>query len=166
MDISVRPLRAGLLLLALSCAAVPASAVPDDWVAVDAAVLANARGGFTLPSGLAVGIGIERTVSVNGDVVARTRFEIPDLRLASPEQALQARAALSSVTLVQNGANGIDPAALPGTIGATVVQNSLNDQHIQTRTVIDASVNSLSGFKAINFQSSLSDALARAAGTP
>jgi hypothetical protein len=32
--------------------------------------------------------------------------------------------------------------------------------------VIDASVNSLAGFKAINFQSSLGDAIARAAGAP
>ena len=164
MHIPFRP-RAGLLLLSLTFSVVPVDALPDDWVAVDAAVLDQARGGFTLPSGLAVGIGIERTVSLNGDVVARTRFEIPDLRLASPEQALEARAALSSVTLVQNGTSGIDHAALSGTIGATVVQNSLNDQHIQTSTVIDASVNSLAGFKAINFQSSLGDALARAAGT-
>lgn len=164
MHIPFRPL-AGVLLLSLSFTLAPAGALPDDWVAVDAAVLDQARGGFTLPSGLAVGIGIERTVSLNGEVVARTRFEIPDLRLASAEQALAARAALSSVTLVQNGASSVERDVLSGTIGATVVQNSLNDQHIQTSTVIDASVNSLAGFKAINFQSSLGDALARAAGT-
>jgi hypothetical protein len=165
MYIRIRTLR-GLLVLALSSAAASASAaiIPLDWVAVDAAVLDEARGGFTLPSGLAVAIGIERTVAVNGEVVARTRFEIPDLRSISAEQALQARDALTAVTVVQNGVSGIDRTALSGMIGATVIQNTLNDQHIETRTVIDASVNTLAGFKAINFQASLGDALARAAG--
>jgi hypothetical protein len=157
-------LRAGLLLLGLSSAAASAAVIPVDWVAVDAAVLDEARGGFTLPSGLAVAIGIERTVAVNGEVIARTRFEIPNVRLMSPEQALQTREAMSSVMLVQNGTTGIDRTDYSGTIGAMVIQNTLNDQHIETRTVIDASVNTLAGFKAINFQASLGDALARAAG--
>jgi hypothetical protein len=157
-------LRAGLLLLGLSSAAASAAVIPVDWVAVDTAVLDEARGGFTLPSGLAVAIGIERTVAVNGEVIARTRFEIPNVRLMSPEQALQTREAMSSVMLVQNGTTGIDRTDLSGTIGAMVIQNTLNDQHIETRTVIDASVNTLAGFKAINFQASLGDALARAAG--
>jgi hypothetical protein len=165
MHIRIRWLHAALLLAGSSTASTVAAA-PDDWVAVAPAVLDEARAGFTLPSGLAVGIGIERTVAVNGDVVAHTRFVVPDLRQLSSEQALQARDALSTVTLVQNGAARVDPAVLAGTVGATVIQNSLNDQHIQTRTVIDASVNSLASFKAINFQSSLGDAIARAAGAP
>jgi hypothetical protein len=157
-------LRAGLLLLGLSSAAASAAVIPVGWVAVDAAVLDEARGGFTLPSGLAVAIGIERSIAVNGEVVARTRFEIPDVRLMSPQQAMQAREAMSAVMLVQNGTTGIDRTGLSGTVGAMVIQNTLNDQHIETRTVIDASVNTLAGFKAINFQASLGDALARAAG--
>ena len=157
-------LRAGLLLLGLSSAAASAAVISVGWVAVDAAVLDEARGGFTLPSGLAVAIGIERSIAVNGEVVARTRFEIPDVRLMSPQQAMQAREAMSAVMLVQNGTTGIDRTGLSGTVGAMVIQNTLNDQHIETRTVIDASVNTLAGFKAINFQASLGDALARAAG--
>jgi hypothetical protein len=157
------------LLLALSSLArvATASGLPDDWVAVDTSVLNATRGGFTLPSGLAVGFGIERTIAINGDVVAHTRLVIPDVRLLSAEQARQTSEVLSSLTLVSNGANsvnGADQAALAATVGATVIQNSLNDQHIQTRTVIDTSVNSLAGFKAINFQASLGDAIARAAG--
>ena len=103
---SVLALRTSLLLLALSPAAASAAVIPVDWIAVDAAVLDEARGGFTLPSGLAVAIGIERTVAVNGEIVARTRFEIPDLRLMTPEQALQTREAMSSIVLVQNGIHG------------------------------------------------------------
>jgi hypothetical protein len=163
MYIRIRALRAALILLALVSGAARAGVIPVDWVAVDAAVLEEARGGFTLPSGLAVAIGIERTVAVNGQVVARTHFEIPDVRLMTPEQALQTRDAMSSVILVQNGVNGIDRTDLSGTIGAMVIQNTLNDQHIETRTVIDASVNTLAGFKAINFQATLGDALAGAA---
>jgi hypothetical protein len=109
MHIRIRWLHAALLLAGSSTAWTVAAAAPDDWVAVGPAVLDEARGGFTLPSGLAVGIGIERTVAVNGDVVAHTRFVVPDLRQLSPEQALQARDALSTVTLVQNGAAGLDP---------------------------------------------------------
>jgi hypothetical protein len=163
MYIRIRSLRAALILLALSSGAARAGVIPVDWVAVDAAVLEQARGGFTLPSGLAVAIGIERTVAVNGQVVARTHFDIPDVRLMTPEQAQQTRDAMSSVILVQNGVNGVDRTDLSGTIGAMVIQNTLNDQHIETRTVIDASVNTLAGFKAINFQATLGDALARAA---
>jgi hypothetical protein len=168
MHFRICPLRGGFLLALSSLASAAVAAdVPHDWVPVGAMVLNAARGGFTLPSGLAVGFGIERTVAINGDMVTHTRFVVPDLRLLSSEQARQTHEALSSVTLVRNGANsvnGLGQAALAGTVGATIIQNSLNDQHIQTRTVIDASVNSLAGFKAINFQTSLGDALARAAG--
>jgi len=141
------------------------------WRAVDASELDAARGGFQLPSGLAVGLGIERSVAVNGELVTQTRFAIADVRNLTAQQAAVARDAMSSLQLVQNGrATSVDPlspsmagAALPPGLGATIVQNSLDNQRIQSQTVIDASVNSLDGYKSLNFSSSVLNALARAA---
>lgn len=50
------------------------------------------------------------------------------------------------------------------TPGGVVIQNSLNDQLIRTHTVICSSVNSMALLKTLNFQGSMSDALARTAG--
>lgn len=150
--------------------------MPLAWQAVDAAELDAARGGFQLPSGLAVGLGIERTVSVNGEVVMQTRFAIADVRALNADQAALVRDAVSTIQLVQNGrvaSHDPSPMTLPASaagvalapvLGATIVQNSLDNQRIQSQTVIDANVNTLSGFKALNFSSTVLDALARAAG--
>lgn len=141
-------------------------ATPSSWHAVDAAELDAARGGFQLSSGLAVGLGIERTVAINGELVTQTRFAIADMRTLSAEQAAQARDALSTVQLIQNGriAGSDGPAAAwPGGSGATVIQNSLDNQRIDSRTVIDASVNTLGGLRTLNFSSSVLDSLTRGA---
>jgi hypothetical protein len=140
---------------------------PPAWQAVDAAALDAARGGFELPSGLAVGLGIERTVAVNGDVVTRTRFAIADVRALNAGQAALVRDAMSSMQLVQNGRVASEAPApastLPTAAAALIVQNSLDNQRLQSQTMIDASVNTLNGYKALNFSSSVLDALAHAA---
>jgi hypothetical protein len=137
------------------------------WQAVDAARLDAARGGFQLASGLAVGLGIERTVAINGELITQTRFAIADMRQLTPEQATLAREALSSVQLIQDGRMAGAPAqpgvAWGATLGATLIQNSLDNQRIDSRTVIDASVNTLGSLKSLNFSSSVLDALARTA---
>jgi hypothetical protein len=45
------------------------------------------------------------------------------------------------------------------TTAGTVVQNSLNDQHIQTLTTLNTTVNSLDLFKGLNLQDTLQTAL-------
>lgn len=138
----------------------------DDWVAVNDAQLEALRGGFTSPSGLAISLGIDRLVSINGDVVARTSFDIADLNHMSEEQARLTRDALSSVKLIQNGGDNIYQAGDSSrVIGGVVIQNTLNDQLIRSETVISSTVNSASLLKSLNFQASLSDALTRAAST-
>ena len=123
------------------------------------------RGGFSTPAGLAVSLGIERLVSINGDVVARTSFDIADLNHLSAEQARQTRDALSSVKLIQNGSDNIYQAGESSrVVGGVVIQNTLNDQLIRSQTVISSTVNSASLLKTLNFQGSLSDALTRAVG--
>ena len=150
-------------LLALVPAA--AGAAQPGWTPAPAAVLESLRGGFTGADGLKVSLGIERVVSVNGSLVSRTELRIADVGRLDPDQARQAGAALAHVTLIQNGsANGAAPAFAPETLGATIIQNSLNNQHIESRTLINASVNSASLLGTIHFGGSLSDAIARATG--
>lgn len=160
-------LAAALALAAplLPCHAQGPGESPDEWTPVDAGVLAQARGGFRLFTGLEVSLGIEREVSINGNVVSRTSLQVTDLGRMSAEQARQTNEALSAVKLIQNGHDNIYVAAMsPQTLGGTVIQNSLNDQLIRTHTVIHSSVNSMGLMKVLNFQDTLGNALSRAAG--
>jgi hypothetical protein len=153
--------------LALAGCSVPAAATEpaDDWVAVNDSQLEEMRGGFTTPAGLAISLGVDRLVAINGNVVARTSFDIADLNHMSEEQARLTRDALSSVKLIQNGSDNIYQAGESSrVIGGVVIQNTLNDQLIRSETVISSTVNSASLLKSLNFQASLSDALTRAAG--
>jgi hypothetical protein len=153
--------------LALAGYAAPtlaASEPADDWTPVKDEQLEQMRGGFTTASGLQVSLGIERLVAINGELVARTRVDISDLNHMSDEQLRQTRDALSSVKLIQNGGANIYQASDSAHGGGVVIQNTLNDQSIQSQTVISSTVNSASLLKTMNFQGSVSDALARAAG--
>ena len=140
----------------------PVSSPQMHWIAVDGRRLSRARGGFSTAGGLELSLGIERSVSVNGDLVSRSTVQIADLRAMNPEQAQAVKTAFSSVTVIQNGVkNAIDPGSLaPGTF----VQNTLNDQMIGTRTVISTTVNSAGLMKELNFMSSVKDASLNALG--
>lgn len=144
-----------------------AQAGSDEWIPVDAATLDRARGGFTTPGGLAVSLGIERLVSINGELVSRTSFQIADVGSLSAEQARETSAALSAVKLIQNGSENIYMAAFSNDVlGGTVIQNTLNDQQIASQTIINSSVNSAGLLNTMNFNGNVSDAIARAAGPP
>lgn len=129
-----------LALLVLGCAlAAPAAAGPPaGWTPLDPARLEPMRGGFVAPSGFVVSFGIERVVSVNGDVVAATRLHIPDIARVTPEQA-QLLASLRDSQVVQVGAGTVVSA---GTAGL-VIQNALDGQTISARTSLDVSLNTL-----------------------
>lgn len=135
---------------------------PAQWHSASPERLDKARGGFNLDSGLNVSFGIIRTVTINGDLVSQTRFDLPDITRISPDQAQLVNTALADTGLIQSGTgNFIDPASVMGLNGGTVIQNSLNDQQIQTLTVINTGVNSLSLLKSINTQDVLTDAIVR-----
>ena len=154
---------AGAATAAAAAAAADAVDAADAWTPVDAARLDSMRGGFSTDNGLVVSLGLERLVSINGNLVARTSIDIADLNHISAEQAQQTRDALSSVKLIQNGSDNIYQAGeAPRALGGVVIQNTLNDQLIRSQTVISSTVNSASLLKTINFQGSLSDALTRA----
>jgi hypothetical protein len=129
----------------------------SEWVAIDTERLDTMRGGFDL-GGLKVSFGIEKAVYVNGNLVTSTSFNIPDVGSLTMQQA-QMLASVNAMTLVQNGMGNSAPATLPATTG-TIIQNTLNNQHIQALTTINTSVNTLNLFKGLNLQSTLSNALA------
>ncbi len=129
-----------------------------DLVAVDSNRLDSMRGGFDLPSGLVVSFGISREAFVNGNLVASTSFNIPNIAQMTPQQA-QMLANANTGALVQNGLNNtVAPGGLPALTGS-VIQNSLNNQQVAALTTINTSVNSLAAFKAFNIGSTLNSAL-------
>ena len=134
---------------------------PPGWHKLDAAVLEQERGGYDLPSGLTMSLGIERLVSVNGQLLTQTSFNIANLASISGDEARQASEAIGSAHLLQNG-SGNSASLGAGVSAGTFVQNTLNDQTIGTRTIISANVNSASLLKDLNFGSSLRDAAIRA----
>ncbi len=153
-----------LCLTGLFALAAPAGADPG-WQPVDAAALDRARGGFIAPSGLTITLGIDRMVSVNGEVLAQSHLAIADLSRISHSEAEQTSAALSSLKLVQHGNDNIYLAPLAQqALAGIVIQNSLDGQLIRSETVISSTVNSMGLLKAINAQASLGDALLQAAG--
>lgn len=129
----------------------------DDWVPVAAERLDALRGGFVNAAGLQLSLGIEREVSVNGQLISRTTLYAEDLRggMHGPD---------APGLLFQNGPNNFFLGSLEHA-GSTVIQNTLSDQAIRTQTQISASVNSGALLKDLNFNSSVRDAALHALGT-
>lgn len=125
-------------------------------LAVDDNRLDRMRGGFSLPGGLQVSFGIERAVYLNGVLVTSTSLTLNGLdKVAGGPPGVDATAAL-----VQLGAsNSLAPGGLPPGSAATVIQNSLDNQKLQTLTVVNATVNSLAMLKAMQLQRSIDDAI-------
>ena len=157
-------------LLAGACGAALAQGVTvgisaDEWQAVDAETLDAQRGGFDIPGGLNLSLGIERVVSVNGEILSRTNVAIADMATMNADQLLQTRAALGSSQLIQLGGNNFTAGDLGLPNGATLIQNSLNDQTIRAHTTITSTVNSMALIKDLNFHSTIRDAVVRSAGS-
>ncbi|HEY9131623.1 MAG TPA: hypothetical protein VIM98_07675 [Dyella sp.] len=160
----LRPLVSGLIL----CIAAPCALAADDvvrWHAVSDAQLDRMRGGFDLGSGIVASLGIDRAVYINGNLVTSTRFNIPDIGRLDATQASAVAAAMGTVNLVQNGpGNSFDPSAFSQSGGATVIQNTLNNQQIQALTTLNVSTNTLGLFRDMGLQESLQSALIRSQG--
>ena len=133
---------------------------PGEWKAVSDDKLDTLRGGFEAGNGMTVSFGLVRTVTINGDVVNRTSFNLPDVSKISAEQARIVSAAIAETSVVQNGSGNVVSESVRSQLtGGTLIQNSLNNQTIQTLTVINAGVNSLGLFKSLNLQNALKDSL-------
>lgn len=137
----------------------PAASLPDDWQAVSAEQLEQARGGFEPGNGLLVSLGVERLVWINGGVVASSRFDYADVTKLSAAEISAASMALAGVRVSDGGAM-----ALPDSPGALLIQNSLNDQAIRSQTTISTTVSNLVMLKSLNFEGVLRAALSAAVG--
>ena len=151
-----------LLLTMLAAADSRASGDPTaSWLAAGPDQLDQTRGGFETGEGLLLVLGVERLVSINGEMVASSKVNISDVSKLSPVQA----EALAAVTLVQVGAGNVFSPGGPLPAGALVIQNSASGQLIRSQPTLNATVNSLSLFKGLNFEASLRAALGSAAGS-
>ena len=132
--------------------------------AVDSATLDRARGGFVTPDGLVVTLGLERLVTINGNVVERTQMQLGDIgKLARGEGAIS-REALGELRLIQNGDVRTMAGNAQNLLGGTIIQNTLNDQAIRNQTSINATVNTAGMLRALNFGTNLNNALSTAVG--
>lgn len=120
------------------------------------------RGGFTTPDGLVLSFGIERVVYINGELASATRINVKELGNLTGGSAGIATVVPPSeaIGLIQSGSNNsfVGDVLSAGSF-ATVIQNSLDGQHIQTITTIDAQVNSMELMGDARFGESLRDAL-------
>jgi hypothetical protein len=120
---------------------------------VSEVILDSMRGGFQHhPDGPMMSFGIERSVFLNDKLINSTVLNIPDFsRLADK--------AGDAFTLVQHGAGNSVPhnlSSLPPL--TTVIQNSLDNQAIQSHTVINATVSALTWARALDLGNALSQA--------
>jgi hypothetical protein len=157
--------RAAPLLVAALLGLAPAFPARADavWQAVSNRTLDSQRGGFEVGSGLLVSFGITRAVYVNGDLVTQTSLNFGRVADLTPAQASQLAKQMAALNLVQVGpGNRVAPDVLANGTG-TIIQNTLNNQHIVNRTVIDARSNAMGMIKNLNIQNTLSDAVNRSA---
>lgn len=114
------------------------------------------RGGFDAGGGLLASFGIERVTYINGQLMAHSQVNIPDLAHITAQQAQALALATSTVSVIQNGpGNVVDPGSFPTGSAATFIQNSLDNQNIQNLTTITATVNTLAAFRTIGLQETL-----------
>jgi hypothetical protein len=116
-------------------------------------VLDSMRGGFqNHPDGPIMSFGIERSVFLNEKLVSSTALNIPDVsRLAAN--------ASHAFTLIQHGSGNSVPhnlSSLPPL--TTIIQNSMDNQAIQSHTVINATVAALTWARALDMGNALSQA--------
>jgi hypothetical protein len=130
-------------------------------VALSADRLDEVRGGFVTEGGLKISFGIERAVFLNGSLVATTTLNIADLSKISGGQAqVSAVGATGSLAVIQTGGGNLfAPGTISTTAAGTVIQNTLDNQKINTITRIDAVVNSLSILKSMSLESSMRSAI-------
>jgi hypothetical protein len=126
---------------------------------VEPAALDELRGGFEMPGGLVVSLGIDRIVTINGNVVERSQLNLGDLGTLTSGMSKVSADTANQVRLIQNGIGTANLALGRDVLGGTIIQNSLNDQLINNQTIINASVNARGMLQNMNFQSTLNNAL-------
>lgn len=135
----------------------------ETWMAVSDEMLETQRGGFDLGSGLVVSFGITRAVYINGDLVTQTTLNFGQLDKITAGQAAELGRQLSALNLVQNGPGNTVQGPI-GSVGGTIIQNTLNDQRIANHTVISVETNGMSLMKDLNTGAAITEGISRAIG--
>lgn len=121
------------------------------------------RGGFELAdSNLKFSFGIERAVFINGQLSASTVLNLRDLQWtvgAGKAPEVLTNGAPGALGIIQSGAGNVVPAQLGGNLAGTVIQNTLNNQNIQTVTTINAAVNSAQMLRSMSLQTSINNGI-------
>jgi hypothetical protein len=131
----------------------------DPGQAVDPAALDELRGGFEMPGGLIVSLGIERIVSINGNVAERSQLNLGNLGTLTSGMSRVSAETAGQVNLIQNGVGTANLQLGKDVLGGTFIQNNLNNQLINSQTIINASVDARGLMQTMNFQSTLANAL-------
>lgn len=152
------------------------------WLAVADQTLDGLRGGFNMGDGLMVSFGISRAVFINGALITETSFNVGRVADLTTAQATQLSQKLATLSLVQNGPGnsfasgtssttsssptGTNPTvtAIAGFTAGTLIQNSLNNQHVRYQTIINASSNGLGMVRSVNLHNTLADAVQQSIG--
>lgn len=137
------------------------------WQPVSDQRLADVRGGFDDGRGLVVSFGLERLVFVGGSLVSSSSVKIPDVAHITRQQAEALAAAAGAVNVIQIGpGNTVDPTVLrqAAGLGATVIQNSLDNQNIQSLTRLDVTLSGLGLLNGVDLQGSLQSAMSSRIG--
>lgn len=137
------------------------------WHPVSDQRLAGVRGGFDDGRGLVVSFGLDRLVYVGGNLVSSSSVKIPDIAHITREQAEALAAATGAANVIQIGpGNTVDPTVLQQAagLGATVIQNSLDNQNIQSLTRLDVTLSGLGLLNGLDLQDSLQAAMSSRAG--
>lgn len=138
---------------------VPVNPTLDGMATVDESALGNMRGGISIGGDMDITVGLTRSASINGIEEYSSSLHIENLNAGlSPGD-------LSSVNsvLIQNGAGNVaSPAILDALSGnyTTVIQNSLDNQELATKTVLDISIGNVSSaMRGLSAQQAISDSL-------
>lgn len=137
------------------------------WQPVSDRRLDGVRGGFNDGSGFVLSFGFDRLVYVGGDLVSSSSVTIPDVAHITRQQAEALVAATGAADVIQIGpGNTVDPAVLQQAagLGATVIQNSLDSQNIQSVTRLDITLSGLGLLNGVDLQGSLQAAMSSRMG--
>jgi len=141
----------------------PLKRTEETWMAVSDDMLESQRGGFDLGAGLLVSFGITRSVYINGELATQTTLNFGQLDKITAGQAMELSRQLGALNLVQNGPGNTVEGPI-GSIGGTVIQNTLSNQQITNHTVINTQTNGMSLMKDLNTAATISEGIARAVG--
>jgi hypothetical protein len=145
-------------MLIAGCAQAAALADQPKFAAAPAVAndrLEDIRGGFEIPANLHAGMKLERLVYLNGDLLTKVTADIPDIAHMTVDQANALKDAAGAIVIQNGPSNAFNLMDLGP--ASTVIQNTLNDQHVLALTTVSISVNTLGAMREIKFQDGLRD---------